>query len=69
MVRYFEKGIDEIARIDTQGNYSFVSIGRENIEKGIGFAVRSFQVSTALLCQKFLQEYTGNTWRIGKCEE
>lgn len=60
----FQKGIDEIAQIDINKYHSFVSIGKQNIEEGKGFAVKSFLVCNAYLCQKLLESKSGKGWRI-----
>lgn len=64
MIRMFQKGIDEVAQIDINKNYSFVSIGKQNIEEGRGFAVKSFLVCNAYLCQKLLESKSGKGWKI-----
>ena len=64
MIRMFQKGIDEIAQIDINKNYSFVSIGKDNIENGNGFVVKSFLVCNAYLCQKLLDSKSGKGWKI-----
>lgn len=58
MIRTFQKGLDDVAQIDINKYYSFVSIGKENIENGIGFTVKSFLVANAYLCQKLLESKT-----------
>ena len=60
----FEKGMDDIAQIDINPKYSFVSIGKENIENGKGFTVKSFLVANAYLCQKLLESKTSKGWKI-----
>ena len=64
MIRTFQKGIDELAQIDINKYYSFVSIGKDNIENGKGFVVKSFLVCNAHLCQKLLESKSGKGWRI-----
>ena len=64
MIRIFQKGFDEVAQIDINPKYSFVSIGKENIEKGEGFTVKSFLVCNAYLCQKLLESKSGKGWKI-----
>ena len=64
MIRMFQKGIDEVAQIDINKHYSFVSIGKQNIEEGRGFTVKSFLVCNAYLCQKLLESKSGKGWRI-----
>lgn len=64
MIRMFEKGIDDIAQIDINPKYSFVSIGKENVENGKGFTVRTFLVNNAYMCQKLLESKTSKGWRI-----
>ena len=64
MIRMFQKGIDDVAQIDINPKYSFVSIGKENIESGKGFAVRTFLVANAYLCQKLLDSKTSKGWKI-----
>ena len=59
-----QKGIDEVAQIDINKHYSFVSIGKQNIEEGRGFTVKSFLVCNAYLCQKLLESKSGKGWRI-----
>ena len=64
MIRMFQKGIDEVAQIDINPKYSFVSIGKENIKSGKGFTVRTFLVDNAYMCQKLLESKTSKGWRI-----
>ena len=64
MIRTFQKGIDDVAQIDINKYYSFVSIGRDNIENGKGFTVKSFLVSNAYLWQKLLESKSGKGWKI-----
>lgn len=64
MIRTFQKGIDEVAQIDINKHYSFVSIGKENVENGTGFTVKSFLVANAYLCQKLLDSKSGKGWKI-----
>ena len=64
MIRTFQKGLDEVAQININKYYSFVSIGKENIENGTGFTVKSFLVANAYLCQKLLESKTSKGWKI-----
>lgn len=64
MTRMFQRGMDEIAQIDINKHYSFVSIGKKNVEEGKGFTVKSFLVANAYLCQKLLESKTSKGWRI-----
>lgn len=64
MIRMFQKGIDEIAQIDINKYYSFVSIGKDNVENGKGFTVKSFLVANAYLCQELLESKSGKGWKI-----
>ena len=64
MIRTFQKGLDEVAQIDINKYYSFVSIGKENIENETGFTVKSFLVANAYLCQKLLESKTSKGWKI-----
>ena len=59
----FERGFD-IAVIDINPFYSFVSIGRKNVEEGIGFVVKTFFVKTTFDCQRLLDSKTGKGWKI-----
>ena len=64
MIRTFQKGLDDVAQIDINKYNSFVSIGKENIENGTGFTVKSFLVANAYLCQKLLESKTSKGWKI-----
>ena len=63
MKRIFTKGFD-VAVIDVKPIYSFVSIGKENIEKETGFAVRTFLVGTALDCMRLLESKYSKGWKL-----
>ena len=63
MKRKFERGLDEIAEIDINPKFSFVSIGKENVENQVGFAVRTFQVQNAMSCLSLLCMKSGTGWR------
>ena len=63
MKRVFIKGFD-VAEIDIKPRYSFVSIGKENVEKETGFVVRTFLVGTALDCQRLLESKSSKGWRL-----
>ena len=64
MIKTFQRGLDDIATIDVGHYYSFISIGKENIEQEKGFTVKSFLVRTTLDCQTFLDSKTGKGWRL-----
>ena len=66
MVRVFEKGIDEVAQIDVNKYYSFVSIGKDNIKNKSGFAVKTVLVSNSFRCITLLNSKTGKGWKISE---
>lgn len=66
MKRLFVKGIGEVATVDVNPHYSFVSVGEQDVQNGVGYAVKTSQVKTAFDCLNFLCKKYGKGWVVKK---